>query len=105
MLQSKMTWPCDGVSRKRGDCLDRDEELLAEFGILKNGQLAFIEVRQPSRQPIYDESSENVIKLASPFPPPPPVMLAAMKHGSTGVAIMVHFRYSQTVSYRMLLMP
>jgi hypothetical protein len=32
-------------------------------------------------------------------------MLAAMKPGSTGAAFLVHFRYSHTVSYRMLLTP
>jgi hypothetical protein len=105
MLQAKMTWPCDTFSRKRGDCEDRDEELFVEFGILKTGELAFIEVRRPSRQTIYDESSENVIKLASPFPAVPATMLAAMKPGSTGVPIVVHFRYNWTVSYRMLLGP
>jgi TonB family protein len=105
MLQAKMTWPCDNFSRKRGDCRDRDEDLMIEFGIYRNGQLAFVEVIRSSSQPVYDENSANTVKLASPFPPPPPAMLAAMRPGSTGVPILVHFRYNYTVDYRIRLMP
>ena len=107
MLQSKMTWPCDKISKKRGECEDRDEDLLVVFGILKSGQLAFIEFQRPSSQPIYDEFSANVIKLASPCPPVPAAMFAELPLRSTGVPIRVHFRYRYhvDVSYRMLLMP
>jgi len=35
----------------------------------------------------------NAIKLASPFPPVPPALMAAAKPGSPGVSVAAHFVY------------
>lgn len=102
MIQAKMGWPCAHRSRDR-DCEDRNAELFIEFGILKDGKLGFIEIRQSSGMAAYDQYSENAIKLASPFPPLPAALLAAMKPGSAGIPIIGHFTYVYEVSFRSLL--
>jgi TonB-like protein len=102
MIQAKMGWPCEQHSRGR-DCEDRNTDLFIEFGILKDGGLGFVELRRSSGMAVYDEYSANAIKLASPFPAPPSVMLSAMKAGSTGVVIVGHFVYTYTYEVRSLL--
>jgi outer membrane biosynthesis protein TonB len=103
MIQDKMgRYPCiKNVATP--ECEYRSAELLVEFGILKSGRLQFVDLRTSSGLPVYDDNSTNAIKLAAPFPSPPPAMLAAMKEGSTGVAILGHFSYIYEVSLRGLL--
>jgi outer membrane biosynthesis protein TonB len=103
MIQDKMgRYPCINNADTR-ECEYRSAELLVEFGILKNGRLQFVDLRRSSGLPVYDDNSTNAIKLAAPFPSPPPAMLAAMKEGSAGVAILGHFSYIYEVSLRGLL--
>ena len=64
-----------------------------EFGILKQGKVQYAEVRRASPYGIYDSYAVNAIKLASPFPPVPPAMMARMQEGSTGAAILARFVY------------
>src|SRR5262249_26495858 len=42
---------------------------------------------------IYDQYALNAIKLASPFPPVPPAVMAWAPQGSTGIPIRVNFTY------------
>ncbi len=92
--QIKQNWvfPCI-KDRDTGSCEYKSTELVVEFGILKPGQLQYIEVRRASPYSIYDEYAVNAVKLASPFPPVPAVMMARMQRGSTGTAIVARFVY------------
>jgi hypothetical protein len=74
-------------------CEGHTTSLDIHFGILKDGSVQFVDVMRPAAYPIYDEYAVNAIKLASPFPPVPPVMLRAMKAGSTGIIINARFSY------------
>jgi hypothetical protein len=53
----------------------------------------YVEVRRASNWVIYDDVAVNAIKLASPFPPVPPAMMARMGNGSTGASIVARFTY------------
>ena len=97
-----MSYPCI-KSARTSECEYRNANLILEFGILKTGQLQFIDLRESSGMPLYDDNSATAIKLASPFPPPPPAMMAAMKQGSAGVAILGHFIYTYEVTLRGIL--
>jgi TonB family protein len=66
---------------------------VVEFGILKNGRLQFVDVRESSGLPIYDDYAVNAIKLAEPFPDVPNAMMTSMKKQSTGIAILARFNY------------
>jgi TonB C terminal len=101
-IQEKMTWPCDRnpVTFER-DC--KSAQLIIEFGILKDGNLQFLELHRSSGMAAYDESSANAIKLASPFPAIPPEIMRTRPADSTGLPIAAHFIYSIDVTYRGLL--
>jgi TonB family protein len=68
-------------------------QLVVEFGILKSGQLQFVDVIRSSGYAIYDDYAVNAIRLADPYPPVPRELLARMRAGSTGVPINAHFNY------------
>jgi outer membrane biosynthesis protein TonB len=101
-IERHWAWPC---MKKPGaaECEYTSANLHVEFGILKNGTLQFIELRQTSGLVPYDESAMTAIKLASPFPTVPPALMAKAKSGSTGVPIVAHFIYQYEVSIRSLL--
>ena len=101
-IERHWAWPC---MKKPGtaECEYASANLHVEFGILKNGTLQFIELRQTSGLAPYDESAMTAIKLASPFPTVPPALMAKAKNGSTGVPIVAHFIYQYEVSIRGLL--
>ncbi len=100
-IKDKWGFPC--IRGGPGVCEYKTTSLIVEFGILKNGQLQFIEIVQSSGFPIYDDYAVNAIKLGSPFPAVPPDMIVAMKRGSTGVSIMARFNYVVDTSLTNLL--
>ena len=100
MIESKMGfYPCIKNQQTR-ECEYKNTDLYLEFGILKNGQLQFIDFRRSSGFPAYDDNSATAVKLAAPFPVPPVSMLASMKQGSTGIAIVGHVIYTYEVTLR-----
>jgi TonB family protein len=92
--QIKANWgyPCikNGYTR---ECDYKTARLVVEFGVLKAGRVQFVEVRQSSGFQIYDDYAVNAIKLGSPFPPVPDALIARMKAGSRGAAIVAVFNY------------
>ena len=91
-IKANWGYPCVKNNRTK-ECEYKSAHLVVEFGILKNGQVQFVDVQQSSGLPIYDDYAVNAIKLASPFPDVPPTMIIAMKKGSTGIAILARFNY------------
>jgi len=89
-IQARWGYPCIKTERT---CEYKEAALEIDFGILKDGRLQFVQVVHNSDYQIYDEYAETAIKLASPFPPVPPAMLAQAKPGSTGVPIRARFVY------------
>jgi TonB family protein len=72
--------------------------LIIEFGILKSGQLAFLELQRSSGYVVLDDSAANAIKLASPFPAIPPALLKGRK--GPGVPIVARFHYVLETDFR-----
>ncbi|HYZ88528.1 MAG TPA: TonB family protein, partial [Myxococcales bacterium] len=68
-------------------CEYRSTQLIIEFGIQKNGELAFVTLTRTSGHPIYDDYALNAVKLASPFPPIPD------SFSKKGVPIHASFHY------------
>jgi outer membrane biosynthesis protein TonB len=101
-IQDKLIYPC---VKNRGtfECEYKTTSLVVHFGILKSGDLGFVELHRASEWSIYDEYSMNAIRLAQPFPPVPPALMAALPAGTTGVPIGGHFRFTMYTSLRSIL--
>jgi TonB family protein len=91
-IKSHWGFPCVKSEATR-ECEYKTTSLVIEFGILKDGRLQFVDVVESSGFPIYDDYAVNAIKLASPFPPVPPAVMAAMNRTSVGAAILARFNY------------
>jgi TonB family protein len=91
-IKSNWGFPCIKGEVTR-DCEYKTTSLVIEFGILTDGRLQFVDVVESSGFVIYDDYAVNAIKLASPFPPVPPAMMAAMRRSSTGVVLLARFNY------------
>jgi TonB family protein len=85
-IKEKWGYPCE-KNEQTQVCEYRSTQLLIEFGIQKNGQLAFVTLRRTSGHSIYDDYALNAVKLASPFPPIPD------SFSKTGVPINAVFHY------------
>lgn len=92
-IQSKLVYPCL-KNRQTFECEYKTTSLIVHFGILKNGQLQFVESFRSSEWAIYDDYSMNAIRLAQPFPPVPPAIMAALASGTTGIPIAGHFNFT-----------
>lgn len=66
-IKEKWGYPCVKNEDTR-ECEYKTAQLVIEFGILKNGQVPFVNVVKSSGYPIYDDYAVNAVKLASPFP-------------------------------------
>jgi TonB family protein len=89
-IKEKWGYPC--VRTARG-CDHHATSLDVHFGILKDGRVQFVDVVRSADYSVYDEYAVNAIKLASPFPPVPPAIMAQMRPGSTGMPLSVRFSY------------
>jgi hypothetical protein len=99
MIQAKMSYPCV-KNPTTLECEHRPAQLLVEFGILKDGQLQFVEVVRGADYAIFDDYSVNAIKLAAPFPPVPASLMETLKPGTTGVPVAARFVYVLESSFR-----
>jgi outer membrane biosynthesis protein TonB len=88
MIKDKWSYPCvkDSGSAR---CEYKSAQLIIEFGILKDGRVPFVIVRERSAYEVYDEYAERAILLASPFPPVP----ESMAKGKPGIPILATFSY------------
>ncbi len=91
-IKEKWGFPCVRNPSTR-ECDHYTTSLDIHFGILKDGRIQYVDVVRNSGHDIYDEYAVNAIRLAQPFPPVPPAMMAAMRQGSTGLAISARFSY------------
>ena len=73
------------------ECEYKSGQLVIAFGILKNGQLGFVELQRTTGYPIMDDYAANAIKLASPFPAIPAALMENRK--GTGLPILARFNY------------
>jgi TonB family protein len=91
-IKERWGYPCAKDPTTK-ECQYLSAQLVVHFGILKSGQLQFVEVVRSSGYAIYDDYAVNAIRLASPYPPVPSELMLRMKAGSTGTAIGAHFNY------------
>jgi outer membrane biosynthesis protein TonB len=89
-IKERWGYPC---VRAGQSCEYKSASVDAEFGILQDGRLQYVEILRGADFPIYDEYVLSAIKLASPFRSVPPVLMAAMRPGSTGIPIRARFAY------------
>jgi TonB family protein len=93
-IQEKWSMPC--VRPGPGQpCEQHETSLDVQFGILKNGRVQYVDVVRVSVHSEYDDYAVRAILLAQPYPPVPPVMMRAMKAGSTGLSLRARFVYIQ----------
>ena len=90
LVKKHWSYPCVKNSETR-ECEYKSGQLVIDFGILRNGQLAFVELDRSTGHPIMDDYAANAIKLASPFPPIPPVLM--QNRQGTGIPIRARFNY------------
>ena len=92
-IQSKLVYPCL-KNRQTFECDYKTTFVIVHFGILKSGQLQFVESVRSSEWAIYDDYSMNAIRLAQPFPPVPPALMAALGSGTSGIPIAGRFNFT-----------
>ena len=90
LIKKHWSYPCVKNPDTR-ECEYKSGLLVIEFGILKNGQLAFVELHRSSGFPIMDDYAANAIKLASPFPVIPAPLL--QNRSGAGLPILARFNY------------
>jgi TonB family protein len=91
-IKAKWGFPCVRNAATR-ECDHHTTSLDVQFGILRDGRVQFVEVVRPASHAIYDDYALNAIKLASPFPPVPPAIMATLRPGSAGMPLSVRFSY------------
>ena len=91
-IKAKWGFPCVRNAATR-ECAHHTTSLDVHFGILQDGRVQFVDVVRPADHTIYDEYAVNAIKLASPFPPVPPAIMATLRAGSAGMPLSVRFSY------------
>jgi TonB family protein len=91
-IKAKWGFPCVRNAATR-ECAHHTTSLDVHFGILQDGRVQFVDVVRPADYTIYDEYAVNAIKLASPFPPVPPAIMATLRPGSAGMPLSVRFSY------------
>ena len=98
-IRSNSVFPCVKEAATQA-CSYKNARVTVEFGILKNGMVQYVEVRQGAGAglEIYDASAVEAIKRSSPFPALSPEVIAILKDGSTGVPVTSTFQY--TISAR-----
>jgi len=80
-IQEKWLYPREAAEKNIGG------QLVLEFGIARDGQLRFIELRRSSGVVVLDDYAINAVKLASPFPPIPDGI------GRSGIPVVAVFNY------------
>jgi periplasmic protein TonB len=80
-IKEKWSYPREAAEKNIGG------QLVLEFGIAKDGQLRFIDLRRSSGVSVLDDYAVNAVKLASPFPPIPDAMSRA------GIPVVAIFNY------------
>jgi protein TonB len=81
MIKDKWVYPREAAERNIGG------QLMLEFGIAKDGQLRFIELRRSSGVVVLDDYAMNAVRLAQPFPRIPDEMSPA------GIPVLAVFNY------------
>jgi TonB family protein len=92
LIQKNWAYPCV-KNAETGRCEHKAASLVVEFGILRAGALAFIEIQSSSGFAIYDQHAFEAIKLASPFPAVPSALMDRVPPQSTGVPVRANFTY------------
>ena len=85
-IRNRWTYPCvsDPLSRR---CDYKPTFLVILFGVLKTGDIAYVEPVSPSGYTVMDEAAAGAIKSAAPFPPVPESLR------KRGIPIMATFTY------------
>ena len=70
LIKAKWRFPCVANEESR-HCEYKTTKLVVEFGVRKDGTVAFVNMLESSGYQIYDDYAVNAVKQAAPFPPIP----------------------------------
>ena len=87
IIKEKWGYPC--VKAEGGQCEYKATQVVIDFGILRDGTVPYVVVREPSEFAVYNESTVKAIKDAAPFPPVPKLLVEER----TGLPIRAAFKY------------
>ena len=91
-IRSNWRYPCvTNAATGRYDY--SSASLVVEIGILQDGRVQYVDVRESSGSALYDDAAVQAVKAASPFPEVPAAMMATRKEGRPGVPILARFKY------------
>jgi outer membrane biosynthesis protein TonB len=93
LIKDKLSYPCLN-NEATGLCDYKPARLVVEFGLLADGRVAYVKVTKKAEWPIYNDYAVNAVRLAAPFPPVPPDLMAQAKPGREDVRISAAFNYS-----------
>jgi hypothetical protein len=96
-IMAKWVFPClkNPVTHA---CDQYDAQLLVVFGIHQSGRLQVIDLQVSSGYALYDDYALTAVKLAAPYPPVPPAILAKFKASNIGLPIRAQFNYIVTAT-------
>jgi len=97
MIRDKWSYPCV-PNAATGKCDYKAATLVLDFGLLEDGRVGLVTVRESSGMNIYDDRAVAAVRAASPFPGVPAEMMARAKAGSAGVTIRAAFNYKLVTS-------
>lgn len=86
-INKHLSYPCIDDPGVDG-CVSLSTDTAIEFGIAKDGSVAFVKVVRSASDPVYEESAVRAIRQAAPFAPIPDDV------SRTGMAIRVNFIYA-----------
>jgi protein TonB len=92
LIKEKWTYPCVN-DEATGRCDYKPARLVVDFGLLADGRVAYVTVRKKAEWPVYDDCAVTAVRLAAPFPPVPPDLMAQAKPGREDVRISATFNY------------
>jgi TonB family protein len=98
-IVAKWSFPCLKRNPATHECDQQNAQLYIVFGIHKSGRLQIIELQASSGYRVYDDYALNAVRLAAPYPPVPPAMLAKLKAGNLGLPVRAQFNYIVTTSF------
>ena len=92
MIREKLIYPClKDVTT--GRCEYKAAMLTIQFGLLQDGRVADVAVTKKAEWQVYENAAVTAVRIAAPFPPVPPKLMATAKPESPGIPITANFFY------------
>ena len=91
-IQRRLAYPCVN-NVITGACVPQTTQVGIDFGILRDGSLAYVTVIRAGSDSTYDRAATEAVRSSAPFPPVPTDVMALVPPQSTGLPIRANFNF------------